>query len=123
MCSNYDVVLLPKFGVRGMARKRGAKKEPDAQKKRRITRKCVARMYTLAHYRFRQFIVHKAKQLGAHLFLVSEAHTTKTCGECGIMHEFGGSEVFRCPACNRTADRDINAARNILIKFLHDNAS
>ena len=90
-----------------MVRKRGAKEQ------RRITRKCVARMYTLAHCRFRQFIVHKAKQLGAHL----------SCGECGIMHEVGGSVAFRCPACGRIADRDINAARNILGKFLHDNAS
>ena len=112
-CSNYDVVLLPKFEVRGMVKKG----------KRKITRKCVSRMYTLAHYRFRQFMTHKAKQLGKSLFPVSEAYTTKTCGACGVMHEVGGSETFCCPVCGMTADRDVNAARNILIKFLHDDAS
>ena len=112
-CTNYDAVLLPKFEVQGMVGRR-------KNKRRRITRKCVSRMYTLAHYRFRQFIAHKAKQLGSSLFLVSEAYTTKTCGACGLMHEVGGSETFRCPACGAVADRDINAARNILIKFLHD---
>jgi putative transposase len=88
---------------------------------RRISRKTVSRMYSLAHYRFRQFMKHKAKQHGANLFIVSEAYTTKTCGLCGVMHEMGGSKIFKCPACGSVFDRDANAARNILLKFINDN--
>ncbi|MFA5039842.1 MAG: zinc ribbon domain-containing protein [Candidatus Omnitrophota bacterium] len=110
-CVNYDLILLPKFQTRNMAKKG----------RRRISRKTVSRMYTLAHYRFRQFMVHKAKQRGVTLFIVDEAYTSKTCGHCGRMHEVGSRKLFTCPYCGLVVDRDIGAARNIAIKFVNDN--
>ena len=110
-CTNYDLILLPEFRVKSMS-KRG---------RRRISRKTVSQMYSLAHYRFRQFMQHKAKQCGTTLFLVNEAHTSKTCGRCGKMHDVGTRKLFTCPHCGLVVDRDIGAARNIAIKFIHDN--
>ena len=112
LCSNYDTIILPEFRVLGMVQKG----------KRRIGKQTVSRMYSLAHYRFRQFVAHKAKQHGASLFLSSEAHTTVTCGHCGAMYKVGTSETYDCPACHGRFDRDTNAARNILLKFVHDNS-
>ena len=38
-----------------------------------------------------------------------------------ILHDgLGGSKVFKCPACRMTADRDVHAARNILLRCLSD---
>jgi len=42
-----------------------------------------------------------------------------TCGACGHLHDtLGGNKRFRCPKCNAAFDRDWNAARTILLKFL-----
>ena len=49
----------------------------------------------------------------------SEAYTSKQCGMCGALHEsLGGSKVFVCPKCSSCGDRDVLAARNILLRFL-----
>jgi putative transposase len=42
---------------------------------------------------------------------------SKTCSECGYLHcNIGGSKKFKCPQCHQESDRDVNAARNILLK-------
>ena len=51
----------------------------------------------------------------------SEAYTSKQCGRCGTLNDkLGGSEVFTCRAegCGAQGDRDVHAARNILLRFL-----
>jgi transposase len=51
--------------------------------------------------------------------LVNEAYTSKTCTQCGrINYRLGSSEVFNCGRCRLNIGRDVNAARNILIKGL-----
>ena len=49
----------------------------------------------------------------------SEAYTSKQCGRCGTLNDkLGGSEIFKCNECGATADRDVHAARNILLRFM-----
>jgi hypothetical protein len=49
----------------------------------------------------------------------SEAYTSKQCGRCGVLNdELGASEIFWCNECGFEADRDVHAARNILLRFL-----
>jgi transposase len=49
----------------------------------------------------------------------SEAYTSKQCGICGTLNDkLGGSEIFKCCSCGVMADRDVHAARNILMRFL-----
>ena len=46
---------------------------------------------------------------------------SKTCGACGWLHyKLGGAKVFRCGAagCGAVFDRDLNGARNILLRYL-----
>ena len=51
------------------------------------------------------------------VYLVDESYTSKTCGRCGaINNKLSGSKTFHCGECNLTIDRDMHAARNILIK-------
>ena len=55
------------------------------------------------------------------MMIVEEPYTSKTCGQCGRMNkELGGSRVYNCvnENCMKNQDRDINAARNILIRIL-----
>lgn len=54
--------------------------------------------------------------------LVDEAFTTKTCCCCGkINNNVGCSETFKCSTCKTTIGRDVNAAKNILLKGIIKN--
>jgi len=67
-------------------------------------------------YVFKQRLLYKAKVLNKLVVPVNEAYTTKTCSGCGALNEVGCSKVFTCSKCSSVYDRDINAAKNILIK-------
>jgi putative transposase len=110
LCENYHVVLLPEFRTQSMIR-RG---------QRRIRSKTARAMCTWSHYRFRQHLIHKAHEHPwCQIILCTEEYTSKTCGSCGCIHRgLGGSKVFRCPSCVADIDRDINGARNILLRYL-----
>jgi transposase len=116
LCINYSVILLPKFNVQSIVRKR----DPDTNKwKRKIGKKTAKSLYKLAHYRFRTFLQCKAKEMGTKLVLCDEQYTSKTCGKCGKLNEtLGSAKTFRCPSCGYSADRDHSAARNILLRYL-----
>jgi IS605 OrfB family transposase len=51
---------------------------------------------------------------------VPPAYTSQRCSRCGHTEQGNRlrSEVFRCRACGYTDDADVNAARNILSRFL-----
>ena len=61
---------------------------------------------------------------GVDLFLVDESYTSATCGICGKLKrrgELGSNKTYRCngvSGCGIVIDRDVNGARNILIKNL-----
>src|SRR5690606_8719719 len=62
---------------------------------------------------------HTVTGSAASVVIVNEAYTSKTCGSCGCLNErLGGSKHFHCPHCHFHIDRDVNGARNILIRFL-----
>ena len=49
----------------------------------------------------------------------SEAYTSKQCGRCGTLNDnLGSSSTFTCGSCTLVSDRDIHAARNILLRFI-----
>jgi len=50
------------------------------------------------------------------LYIVSEAYTSKTCTRCGVLNNIGSNEIYHCKECDLVIDRDINGARNILLK-------
>jgi putative transposase len=110
LCENYRTVLLPAFETSGMIR-RG---------QRKINSKTVRGMVTWSHYRFRQRLLHKVRAYpGRTIIVCDEAYTSKTCGQCGVLHrQLGGCKVFKCPSCKVVIDRDVNGARNILLRYL-----
>ena len=77
------------------------------------------KMMTWSHYAFKRRLLDHAQHFGCKVFIVNESVTSKTCGECGAMTEsLGSSKMFHCALCNVTMDRDVNAARNILMRNL-----
>ena len=107
---NHHTVLLPLFETQQMVR-RGH---------RRIRSKTARAMLTWSHYRFRQRLLHKAREYPwCKVIICDEAYTSKTCGNCGFIHQrLGSNKTFKCPRCEIIMDRDMNAARNILLRYI-----
>lgn len=70
----------------------------------------------LKFYLFKQRLIFKSLIKNKYVILVNEAFTSKTCSCCGTIYEIGKSKTYICSKCNNTIDRDINAAKNILLK-------
>lgn len=64
---------------------------------------------------FRQMIAYKGE-----LVKVSPKNTSKTCHVCGYVNPkvVVGVNYWKCPICSSEHDRDINAALNILSKYV-----
>jgi transposase len=53
------------------------------------------------------------------VIICTEEYTSKTCSCCGnIKTDLGANKVYTCLECKNVFDRDINAAKNILLKSL-----
>lgn len=73
----------------------------------------------LKFYLFKQRLIYKAKLLNKKVIMVNEAYTTQGCSCCGnLWKTIGSSKVYKCSKCESVFDRDINSAKNILMKGL-----
>lgn len=109
LCKNYKTIVIPEFSAMEMS----------AKHKRKLTRKTVRAMLNLGHSQFRNKLVQLAEIYDSQVVFVNEAYTSKTCTACGHIHEkLGSSKVFKCPACGTILSRDINGARNIMLRAM-----
>lgn len=112
---NHDVILIPTFNVKDMVKRT-----------KRKLRKCQVRaMLALAHYRFRQKLILKSTTMrNKRVLECTEEYTSKTCTRCGVIkRNLGGNEIYSCEHCDLLTLRDINGARNILIKYIERHLS
>jgi putative transposase len=63
---------------------------------------------------------YKGQQAGRHVFIVSERNTTRACSSCQALTGPTGLDMlvvraWVCSACGDRHDRDVNAAKNILL--------
>ena len=108
---NFDVILLPTFEVSQMVRK----------ELRKIKSKTARQMLTLGHFRFKQFLKHKAFEFGKLVVDVSEAFTSKTVSWTGeIIEDLGGRRIIQSKIDGEIMDRDYNGARGIFFRALVD---
>ena len=107
---NYKVIRLPEFNSKSMSNKT----------KRKLSSKATRSMLTWSHFQFRELLKAKVQLYqNCHLVICDEPYTSKICGKCGFIHKkLGSSELFVCPVCDYRAGRDINGARNILLRYL-----
>ena len=70
---------------------------------------------------FTDLLEYKCKREGAHFVEVDPDGTTKECAQCGVKTEKPlWVREHSCPACGFEADRDANAAWNVLSRGLTD---
>lgn len=102
LCKLFDVIYLPTFETQEMVSK--------------LHHKTSRAMLGWAHYRFKMKLKAKAEEYSCKVVDCNESYTSKTCGNCGTENQIGGKEVWTCKHCDCVHDRDINGARNILLK-------
>lgn len=110
LVDNFDIILLPTFETKQMSNRQT----------RRIRSKSVRQMLGLAHYRFKQFLKHKAFETGKMVIDVCEAYTSKTVSWTGEIKQIGGAKTIKSSVDGRTMDRDVNGARGIFLRALVD---
>ena len=110
LVSNYDVIFLPSFETRGMVTRKD-------KKVRTIRRNTCRQMLDLNHYGFKLRIKWYARKYGKHVVDCNESYTSKTRSWDGTINKKLGSSK-RIKGDGFTVDRDINGARNILLKGL-----
>ena len=138
LCKTYHTIMIPKFTTQDMIshktqRRRNKEmitkiiseeKDPDKIKERlktfsrrnRLNAKVSFVLNALSHYKFQQHLLHKAEEYGCRVVVVTEEYTSKTCGRCGRIGSVFKEREKRCDHCGYRMNRDINGARNILIK-------
>lgn len=112
LCDNHDYIIVPRFKSGIMSSK----------KNRKLNSKTARNMMTWSHCRFREILLSKSREYNnVNIIITSEEYTSKTCTSCGNCKDnLGGSKTYKCNFCNITLDRDVNGARNILLKFMRD---
>ncbi len=69
-----------------------------------------------SHYTFRQHLLNKAKEYGCVCVTVTEEFTSQLCTKCGNLDKTFVGRIKKCKHCKNEIHRDVNGARNILLK-------
>lgn len=108
LSNNFKSVILGDIGIRSILKS----KKLNRQTKRVLSQ--------YSFYQFKSKLAWGMSIKGGDLIMVDESFTSKTCSECGLLTNVNGSEIFKCSnkECQAELDRDVNGARNIMIKSL-----
>lgn len=106
LCSNYNEIYLGKLSTKGITKKNSSNISPFDK----------LYAYALGHCSFRTFLESKAREYNVKLNIVKEHFTSKTCGVCAHVKEIKKDREYICLKCRSHLDRDLNGARNILLK-------
>jgi transposase len=131
LCKRYKQILLPEFRTKQMVtdkikekrrieiekiKKEGKEKIREYTRKVRLNKRVKFVMNMLKYYKFKQQLQTKSLEYGCDLKIVTEEYTTQCCGKCGELSKKYNGRIKQCNNCKYEINRDINGARNILIK-------
>ena len=100
LVTRYGTIVHEDLNIRGIARSRLAKSTLD-----------------VAWGSFLQILSYKAEEAGVTVIAVPPHNTTQACSRCGTLPSVPktlADRVHSCSYCGDVADRDLNAAQNIL---------
>jgi putative transposase len=105
LCMHYNYVVIPRLNFHNFTN---------------LYRKHKEKMATLRHCEFIDKLINKTREFTwCKVIECDEQWTSKTCGKCGkIDNDLGKSRTYSCKHCSVIIDRDINASRNILLRYV-----
>ena len=104
LCENYNAILISKLNFHTM---------------KKLTKRNKNKLKSYRHCEFVDLLINKAKTYkDCKVLVVNEAFTSKTCCNCGHIHEkLGNNSEFICPNCNLEILRDANGAIGIFLRY------
>jgi len=71
-------------------------------------------------YQLEQFLTYKAAEKGIGLVFVDPRYTSQRCSKCGHIKKANRKQqsIFKCCKCGFSHNADLNAAKNICLKYL-----
>ena len=109
LINNYSYIFIPKLNF---------------HKIKNMDKKSKCKMASLRHCSFVDRLKNKTRENpGVFVLEVKEDYTSITCSECGSLHSnLKNKDIYYCSSCNKTFGRDINASKNIMLKFFTERA-
>ena len=104
LCENYKHIYIPRLNF---------------HKCNKLDKRSKAKMASLRHCSFVDRLLNKSKVYpNCNVIEVNEAYTSKTCSRCGWQHDkLFNNNIFKCDKCNLVIGRDINASKNIMLRY------
>jgi putative transposase len=90
------------------------------KRKRRLNSRVKFVLNQLSHYKFKQHLFSKAKEYGCLCVEVTEEYTSQLCAKCGRIDKLYVDRMKKCKKCKHKINRDVNGARNILLKYMSE---
>lgn len=101
--ANYDIVYMEDLNVKGMLKNHNLAKA----------------IQEVGFHRFKSILLDKSFNNGKRVIFIDRFYpSSKTCSSCGYKNRYLklSNRKWVCPECNTKHDRDLNAAKNILIE-------
>ena len=84
-------------------------------------KKSSQKLHAWSFNRFTELLRYKLALEGIQIIVVNEKGTSKTCNRCGYANRYNRKKRgwFKCRECGYEENADINGAKNILNRYLH----
>ncbi len=107
LCDNFGKIILPPFETQKMV----SNNQIDSRTSRSLL--------NVSYYKFLSKLKKRCIEYDIELIIRPEYYTSKTCTKCGnIKHDLKNNDVYKCKCCGLKIERDINGARNIMLRNL-----
>ena len=111
-----NTLIIGDLSLKSMVRKKKGSGKARRNKSRKTLHHSVQNTGLMG--RLAEFLTYKAQKVGKRVIRIGEERTTKACCKCGKLKRRPLHErIIECDCGNRI-DRDVNAAINMLVKFL-----
>ena len=103
LCENYENIYLPRLNFHNC---------------KKLNKKSKAKLASLRHCSFIERLKYKTREYHNNVYEVNEAFTSKTCSNCGNLKEdLKNKDIYECNKCKIIIGRDINASKNIMLRY------
>jgi len=119
---NQGIVVVEDLKIKNMTKSaKGTKEKPGKSLKAKagLNRTITQQSWGL----FFELLEYKLNERGGQLVKVDPKYTSQTCNKCGHTSKENrkSQDKFVCTSCGHSANADINASKNILVRGIHGN--
>ncbi len=105
LCDNFGKIIIPPFETQQMV----SNNKIDSRTSRSLM--------NMSYYKFLTKLKNRCIEYDIEIIVRPEYYTSKTCTRCGnIKHNLKNDDMYNCKYCGLKIERDINGARNIMLR-------